>query len=151
MTHAVSCGVLVTDGRSVVLGHATASPRWDIPKGLADAGEAHEAAARRELEEETGLQAPAGVLLPLGEHRYRPGKDLVLYAWLVSAMPPPETLRCRSTFMLRGRPVPEFDRFACPAWPAALSMLVPAMVAVVQPLAACRGWLGPTGPHANSL
>ncbi len=41
MTHAVSCGVLVTDGRSVVLGHATASPRWDIPKGLANAGEAH--------------------------------------------------------------------------------------------------------------
>jgi predicted NUDIX family NTP pyrophosphohydrolase len=144
MIHAISCGVLVTDGHSVVLGHATASPRWDIPKGLADAGEDYETAARRELDEETGLQVPSGALLSLGEYRYRPSKALVLYAWLVSDIPPADSLRCRSTFELRGRPVPEFDRFACPAWPAALSMLGPSMVAVLKPLAASRGWLKPT-------
>ena len=36
---AVSCGVLVTDGERLLLGHATRSPRWDIPKGMAEPGE----------------------------------------------------------------------------------------------------------------
>jgi hypothetical protein len=34
-----SCGVLVTDGVQVLLGQASRSPRWDIPKGLAHPGE----------------------------------------------------------------------------------------------------------------
>jgi predicted NUDIX family NTP pyrophosphohydrolase len=42
---------------------------WSIPKGLPDAGEALEGAARRETLEETGVVA--GNLEPLGEIRYR--------------------------------------------------------------------------------
>ncbi len=38
---------------------------WSIPKGEPDSGETHEAAARRETREETGVVA--GDLLPLGE------------------------------------------------------------------------------------
>lgn len=38
---------------------------WSIPKGEPDADESHEAAARRETREETGVIA--GELLPLGE------------------------------------------------------------------------------------
>jgi len=52
---------------------------WSIPKGLADSGEAHEAAARREFSEEVG-SVPSGPLLPLGEFRASSGKLLIAYA-----------------------------------------------------------------------
>jgi 8-oxo-dGTP pyrophosphatase MutT (NUDIX family) len=85
-----SCGVLVTDdGTRLLLGRFTGLALWDIPKGLADPGEAFDAAALRELSEETGLAAPPAALLPLGVHRYRPGKDLALFLWRVAAMPDP--------------------------------------------------------------
>ena len=50
-----SCGVIVTDGQRLLLGHATGSPRWDIPKGIAEPGESFAAAAVRELFEEVGI------------------------------------------------------------------------------------------------
>jgi len=71
-----SCGVIVTDGQRLLLGHATGSPRWDIPKGIAEIGEDFAAAARRELFEETGLTAPEAELKPIGVFPYRSGKDL---------------------------------------------------------------------------
>src|SRR3954466_16108179 len=91
-----SCGVVVSDGRQLLLGHATRSVLWDIPKGLAEAGESFAAAARRGLEEETGLHAPEGALVDLGVHVYRPGKDLALFAWRPAEMPEVGRLRCRS-------------------------------------------------------
>jgi len=42
---------------------------WSIPKGLPDAGESLEDAARRETREETGID-PTGPLEPLGSVRY---------------------------------------------------------------------------------
>jgi 8-oxo-dGTP pyrophosphatase MutT (NUDIX family) len=105
-----SCGVIVTDGARLLLGHATRSPRWDIPKGEAEEGEDFAAAARRELLEETGLAASAGALRPLGLFPYRAGKDLALYAWR-RALPDPATLACASQFSWQGRLLPEFDRF----------------------------------------
>lgn len=112
-----SCGVIVADGRRVLLGHATRSPRWDIPKGLAEPGEDLAAAAVRELAEETGLVVPVAVLENLGLHRYRPDKDLALFAWRPAALPDPATLACASTFVARdGAVLPELDRFALFAW-----------------------------------
>lgn len=116
-----SCGVIVTDGRRLLLGHATHSPRWDIPKGMMEPGETFLAAALRELDEETGLLAPADALRDLGVHAYRPGKNLALFAWTPAEMPQPEALVCRSTFALRnGAMVPELDRFDLFEWDAAL-------------------------------
>src|SRR6266852_4080270 len=66
-----SCGVIVTDGVRLLLGHATRSPRWDIPKGEAEPGESYAGAARRELFEETGLDAPEAELRALGVFPYR--------------------------------------------------------------------------------
>jgi 8-oxo-dGTP pyrophosphatase MutT (NUDIX family) len=142
----VSCGVVVTrDGTRLLIGRFTGLTLWDIPKGLADPGEAHDAAAVRELEEETGLAAPVGALLPLGRHRYRPGKDLVLFLWQVEAMPDPTALTCRSKFRDRaGRWLPELDAFAVPEWEEALGRvgknmarvlgeLRPAILARIQP------------------
>ena len=106
-----SCGVIVTDGERLVLGHATGSPRWDIPKGEAEPGESFLTAARRELFEETGLDAPEAELRPLGVFPYLRGKDLALYAWALRQLPDPKTLVCASQFSLSGRMWPEFDRF----------------------------------------
>ena len=106
-----SCGVILTDGQRLLLGHATRSPRWDIPKGEAEPGENLAAAARRELFEETGLEAPETALHPLGVFPYRAGKDLALYAWALSPLPDPGTLICASQFSWAGRMWPEFDRF----------------------------------------
>ncbi len=49
-------GVVVRDGR-VLLVHRPAYDDWTLPKGKLDAGESWQEAARREVEEETGLAA----------------------------------------------------------------------------------------------
>ena len=51
---------------------------WTIPKGEVAEGEDEEATARREFQEETGLQ-PQGTLLPLGSVKQKGGK--VVHAW----------------------------------------------------------------------
>ena len=106
-----SCGVIVTDGERLLLGHATRSPRWDIPKGEAEPGESLAAAARRELFEETGLDVPEAELRPLGVFPYRRSKDLALFTWRPAQMPEPKSLACASCFSWQGRMWPEFDRF----------------------------------------
>lgn len=108
----ITCGVLVSDGEHLLLGHATGSPRWDIPKGLLERDETARDAAVRELAEETGLHVRPDQLRDLGLHAYLPRKDLALFSWRVPAMPDPAALVCRSMFVDRfGRTVSEFDRF----------------------------------------
>ncbi len=108
----ISCGVIVTDGVHLLLGHASRSPRWDIPKGLAEPGESLLAAAVRELREETGLQVAPDALHPLGTYAYLRDKDLALFVWRPPVMPEPAALRCTSTVALPGGAViPEIDRF----------------------------------------
>ena len=129
---AVSCGVIVTDGERALLGHATRSPRWDIPKGLAEPGESLAAAARRDLLEETGLDAPEAELRPLGVFRYRSGKDLALFVWTPRQMPDPKTLRCTSYFSWQGRSLPEFDRFGLFTREAAIERVGKSMAALLS-------------------
>ena len=135
-----SCGVVVTDGAHVLLGHATGSARWDIPKGIQEPGEDFATTAARELREETGLVVELAALRPLGCHAYRPGKDLVLFTWRRVEMPLPTTLSCSSTFLLRGRQVPEFDRFACPDWNKAWTLVGKSMRSLLQRLADGGAW-----------
>jgi predicted NUDIX family NTP pyrophosphohydrolase len=52
---------------------------WSIPKGLVEAGEDAERAARREFAEETGSE-PNGPLVPLGSFRQPGGKTVVAFA-----------------------------------------------------------------------
>lgn len=120
-TPRTSCGVVVVADDRLLLGHATRSPRWDIPKGEAEPGEDFASAAARELTEETGLHAGRGDLAPLGIHRYLRGKDLALFLWTPPVSPDPAALVCTSTFTLpSGAELPEFDRFAWFPWEDAL-------------------------------
>jgi 8-oxo-dGTP pyrophosphatase MutT (NUDIX family) len=121
MMKATSCGVLVTDGTRVLLGHATRSPRWDIPKGIAEPGEDFASAAARELREETGLKVTPAALVQRGIHRYLPAKDLALFEWKPASMPDPALLRCTSLFPFGKVLLPEFDRFGIFAWQEALT------------------------------
>jgi len=117
-----SCGVIVTDGERVLLGHATRSPRWDVPKGVAEPGETLPVAAVRELLEETGLAITPEELTDLGVHPYLPGKDLALFMWKPAQLPDPQRLNCTSRFALPdGTLLPEFDRFGLFPWGDALS------------------------------
>jgi 8-oxo-dGTP pyrophosphatase MutT (NUDIX family) len=135
MALVTSAGVIVTDGRHILLGHATNSPRWDIPKGIAEPGESFVAAAVRELEEETGLMVPADAMRDLGVHAYRPGKDLALFAWAPPEMPLPDRLVCRSMFALRsGAMVPEFDKFGVFAWDVALGKVGKSLARLLEKL-----------------
>lgn len=117
-----SCGVIVTDGERILLGHATRSPRWDIPKGTAEPDENFADAAVRELREETGLIASSDRLVMLGVHPYLRGKDLALFAWTPRELPDPRSLTCTSHFALaNGTLLPEFDRFGLFLWDEALT------------------------------
>jgi 8-oxo-dGTP pyrophosphatase MutT (NUDIX family) len=137
-----SCGVIVGDGECILLGHASRSPRWDIPKGEAEPGEDFATAAARELHEETGLSVAPANLAALGVHSYLRGKDLALFAWRPSAMPDPKSLVCHSTFVLpNGAQLSEFDRFALFSWEEALGRVGKNMARV---LAAIRH-KAPTG------
>ena len=124
MDKSVSCGVVVTDGYHLLLGHASRSPRWDIPKGLAEPGEALLEAAVRELKEETGLVVAPATLTCLGLFPYVRGKDLALFAWRLSEMPAPDLLKCGSLINRPGyAEVPELDRFGIFAFETAVSMV----------------------------
>jgi len=128
-----SCGVIVGDGERILLGHATRSPRWDIPKGEAEPGEDFAAAAARELREETGLVVPPSALSACGVHAYLRGKDLALFAWTPPALPDPKRLVCASHFALPdGTLLPEFDRFGLFSWDEALSRVGKSMARVLS-------------------
>ena len=127
-----SCGVIVGDGRRILLGHATRSPRWDIPKGEAEPGEGLAEAASRELFEETGLAVPAAELTALGVQAYLRGKDLALFAWTPPQLPDPKSLACNSHFALPdGTLLPEFDRFGLFSWEEALGRVGRSMARVL--------------------
>jgi 8-oxo-dGTP pyrophosphatase MutT (NUDIX family) len=116
-----SCGVIVTDGQQLLLGHATRSPRWDIPKGIVEPGETLALAAARELLEETGLTVTPEEITNLGVHSYLRGKDLALFMWRPPQLPDPQSLTCTSRFALpNGTLLPEFDRFGLFPWEEAL-------------------------------
>jgi predicted NUDIX family NTP pyrophosphohydrolase len=85
-----SAGILLyrvgEEGVSVMLAHPGGpffqrkdAGAWSIPKGLINADEPPQEAARREFEEEVGWR-PEGELHPLGEVRLKSGKRVIAFA-----------------------------------------------------------------------
>ena len=54
---------------------------WSLPKGKVEAGESLEETARRELEEETGVQVELGDKLPTCEYVDRHGRPKIVHYW----------------------------------------------------------------------
>jgi 8-oxo-dGTP pyrophosphatase MutT (NUDIX family) len=111
----LSCGVLLfNENDEIFLAHATGNRHWDIPKGLAEPGEAPLQAALRETREEAGIELDDAGWLDLGRHGYRPGKDLHLFARRVStANICVADCVCTSMFIhaRSGKSLPEADSF----------------------------------------
>lgn len=110
-----SCGTLVINKRrQILLCHVTGSNRWDIPKGLQDPGETTLEAAKRELNEETGLQFEAGQFIEIGRFDYQKDKCLFLYKlYAPDSLDGLDHLVCTSYFPhhLTGELFPEMDGF----------------------------------------
>ncbi len=111
----VSCGTLVLNVRGqILLGHATNTSHWDIPKGLQDPGESPLQTAKRELFEEMGVAFDDSLFEDLGVFDYRRDKMLHLFRLLAPAsFDSLDGLHCTSHFPHHrtGQPVPEMDRY----------------------------------------
>jgi predicted NUDIX family NTP pyrophosphohydrolase len=112
---------------------------WSIPKGEHGEDEDAVAVARRELLEETGLQAD-GELIPLEPIRQRSGK--VVTAWGLEADWDPARLRS-NTFRIEWPPrsgkmaeFPEVDRAMWATLEQARAKLNPSQVPLLEELAA---------------
>ena len=77
-------------GPEVLLVHRPRYDDWSFPKGKLDGDETDEAAAYREVLEETGLRCRLGA--PLGEVRYtdRRGRSKAVRYWLMEPETPPD-------------------------------------------------------------
>jgi len=146
-TKLVTCGVLLLNSSAeLLLGHATGARHWDIFKGIGDPGETPRQAAVREVQEECGLVVDGDGLLDLGLFRYRPEKDLQLYASLIERIDPAQC-RCTSFFRdAHGITRPEMDAFMWVAFDEVPGRCAKSMAAVLtgpvllpQVLARLRG------------
>ncbi len=108
----ISHGTLLIDAQAeLLLCHATGGRHWDIPKGMAMAGESSAQTACREAREECGLELDPLAFHDLGRFVYRPDKDLWLHAALIDRVDPAKCV-CSSFFTDRwGRLRPEMDAF----------------------------------------
>ncbi len=77
----VAVGVVVEKDGGIVLGKRNHDPMqgcWSFPSGFVDAGEVTEDAARREVEEETGVQVQLDRMLGVYS---RPGERVIFIAY----------------------------------------------------------------------
>jgi predicted NUDIX family NTP pyrophosphohydrolase len=142
----LSAGILLwrhgADGVEVLLGHFGGplwakkdAGAWAIPKGLVEAGETPETAARREFEEELGFPAQ-GELVPLGRIRQKGGK--VVEAFALKGDLEPEAI-LSNPFTLEWPPrsgrfqtFPEIDRAAWFTLAEARVKILPSQMAILD-------------------
>jgi 8-oxo-dGTP diphosphatase len=73
-------------GVEVVLIHRPRYDDWSFPKGKLDRGESWEDAARREVEEETGLRCELGEELPPARYLDSKGRHKLVRYWAMRAV-----------------------------------------------------------------
>jgi predicted NUDIX family NTP pyrophosphohydrolase len=115
---------------------------WTIPKGVAEPGEDLLAAARREFEEETGIQ-PSGPFISLGAVRQKAGKVVHAWAWEGEADPARVTSNTMKTEWPRGSgrwlTFPEVDRCAWFTPALAREKIIPAQAEFIERLELALG------------
>ena len=72
------------DRVEVLVVHRPKYEDWSLPKGKLDEGETHEDAARREVEEETGLRCRLGEELPSVSYTDGRGRPKVVRYWAMT-------------------------------------------------------------------
>ena len=80
-------GVVVrdgSDGPEVLVVHRPAQDDWSLPKGKLDIGETLKQAARREVEEETGLRCRVGEKLGLISYPDARGRRKAVVYWIMT-------------------------------------------------------------------
>lgn len=75
-------GVIIRDGKVAVV-HRDRYDDWSLPKGKLDAGESFEAAALREVREETGLECELGRELDPVSYVDQKGRPKIVRYWLM--------------------------------------------------------------------
>jgi 8-oxo-dGTP pyrophosphatase MutT (NUDIX family) len=75
----ISVGTIITDNKSILLGHISGTNKFDIPKGEHESCESYFETAVRELKEEFGLEFSEDKFECLGLFSYTKKKDLFLY------------------------------------------------------------------------
>lgn len=113
----LTCGLIVSSPAGWLLGHATGTPFWDLPKGQREPGEDPLDAALRECWEEMGLDMSSyrDQFLYLGKDRYNKklGKTLALFSLRLPAPLDLSSCACQTLVATRGAdPVPDMDDFA---------------------------------------
>jgi len=78
-------GVVLRDGAVCVV-HRPRYEDWSLPKGKLDRGETHEAAALREVHEETGLRCELGRELRHDEYVDRKGRPKSVRWWAMTVV-----------------------------------------------------------------
>jgi len=132
MTKTISAGVVVTNGKKILLCHVTGSKHWDLPKGKLDPNETELNAAVRELYEETSLRVDPAELNHLGLFKYKKDKELSLFLYQVEKMPKTRELECFSTFDSgKGVYKKEMNAFANIDWQKISKYVVPDMLRVL--------------------
>ena len=82
-------GVVLRDGQGgteVALVHRPRYDDWSLPKGKLDPDETFEAAALREVEEETGLRCELGEELTATRYRDRKGRPKLVRYWRMTVI-----------------------------------------------------------------
>ena len=113
---------------------------WTLAKGMVEEGETELAVARRELEEETGMRAPAQGYLDLGEVRQKGGKWVRAWAFEGDFDPAAHTSNTFELEWPRGsgqvRTFPEVDRIEWLAIPQARDKILESQRELLERLVA---------------